>query len=274
MKIKKTERIAAIVKILLDNPNRIYTLGYFSDSFHTAKSTLSEDIVVVKTVFEKLSLGKIITIAGASGGIKYIPYLSSENSMDFLKKLCEKIADPERQLVGDFLYLIDLIYNPVYAKMIGEVFASVLDYSQTDYIVTIETKGIPMAHMTARAMNLPLLIIRKNVKISEGPTLGINYLSGTSGTIQSMSLSRRAIKPNSKVILIDDFMRKGGTLRGMEELMKEFNAEVVAKGVFMEMDPSQTKEIEQYISLIHMMKKDDGWSITPNKRLFKGQEGD
>lgn len=272
MKIKKTERIAAIVKILLDNPNSIYTLGYFSDTFHTAKSTLSEDIVVVRNVFEKLSLGKIITIAGASGGIKYIPHLSNRNALDFLTELCDKISSPDRQLIGDFLYLIDLIYNPVYTKMIGEVFASVMDYSQTDYIVTIETKGIPMALMTARAMNLPLLIIRKNVKISEGPTLGINYLSGTSGSIQSMSLSRRSIKPNSNVILIDDFMRKGGTLKGMEELMKEFNAEVVAKGVFMEMEPQQEKEIENYISLIHMIQDGERWKIKPNQKIFEMTE--
>lgn len=95
-----------------------------------------------------------------------------------MRNLCIQIASPERQLVGDFLYLIDLIYNPVYTKQIGEIFASVIDYSQVDYVVTMETKGIPMALMTASAMNLPLLIIRKNVKISEGPTVGINYLSG------------------------------------------------------------------------------------------------
>ena len=71
MKMKKTERIGAIVKILLDNPNKIFTLGNFADEFHTAKSTLSEDIVVVKNVFQRLNLGKIITISGASGGMKY-----------------------------------------------------------------------------------------------------------------------------------------------------------------------------------------------------------
>lgn len=268
MKIKKTERIAAIVKMLLDNPNNIYTLGYFSDTFHTAKSTLSEDVVVVKNIFEKLKLGKILTIAGAAGGIKYIPYLSKDKALTFLEELCRQIELPERQLVGDFLYLIDLIYDPVYTHKIGEVFASVLDYSRTDYVVTIETKGIPMAHMTAAAMNIPLLIIRKNIKVSEGPTVSINYLSGTSGSIQSMSLSRKSIKPNSKVILIDDVMRRGGTLRGMEELMKEFNARVVAKGVFMEVNPGEDKEIKDHTSLIHMIQKDGQRTIRVNEDLF------
>ena len=63
MKFKRTERIGAIVKILSDNPNKIYTLSYFTETFNAAKSTISEDLLVVKNVFEKLQLGKVITIS-------------------------------------------------------------------------------------------------------------------------------------------------------------------------------------------------------------------
>ena len=35
MKFKRTERIGAIVKILSDNPNKIYTLSYFTETFNT-----------------------------------------------------------------------------------------------------------------------------------------------------------------------------------------------------------------------------------------------
>ena len=71
-------------------------------------------------------------------------------------ELCEKINDDSRKLSGGFLYLIDLIYNPAIVAKIGKIFASNLDYSEADYVVTMETKGIPMALMTAKAMNLPL----------------------------------------------------------------------------------------------------------------------
>ncbi len=78
MKFKRTERIGAIVKILSDNPNKIYTLSYFTNQFNAAKSTISEDLLVVKSVFEKLHLGKVITISGAAGGVKYIPKTSKQ----------------------------------------------------------------------------------------------------------------------------------------------------------------------------------------------------
>lgn len=249
MKLRKSERIGVIVKILSDNPNKIFTLGYFTEMFGTAKSTLSEDISMVKNVFEKMHLGKVITIAGATGGIKLIPILNKNQAVAEVEKLIEKINIDERKLVGGFLYLNDLVSSPEVAKTVGELFASAIDYSEANYVVTIEAKGIPFAVMTAKAMNLPLVIVRKNNRITEGPSLAINYLSSTSGKIQSMTLPRRSIKKGSKVILIDDFMRGGGTFKGMEDLMREFDSTVLAKAVFMELK-TENKITDNYFSLM------------------------
>lgn len=265
MKLKRNERIGAIVKILCEHPNRIFTLSYFTQRFNTAKSTLSEDVVMVKSVFEKMQLGKVITISGASGGVKYIPQVSNAEALDFLQKISNKIKSPGRILPGGFLYLIDIIYDPDIAASIGNIFASVIDYTDVDYLVTIETKGIPMALMTAKAMNIPLLIIRKNSKISEGSAVSITYVSGTSGTVQSMSLPRRNIKEGSTVIILDDFMRGGGTLKGMHELMKEFNAKVAATAVFISTSEPKEKMIDNYFSLLELDEGAEENSVRPGK---------
>ncbi len=249
MKLKKSERIGAIVKILTDNPNKTFTLGQFTNMFDTAKSTLSEDISVVKNVFEKMELGKVITISGAAGGIKAIPFRTKRLAIADIEGIIDRIKDEDRKLVGGFLYLNDLVSSPNIAKIVGDLFASVIDYSDVDYVVTIEAKGIPIGVMTAKAMNLPLVIVRKNARITEGPSLAINYMSSTSGKIQNMALPRRSIKKGAKVILVDDFMRAGGTLKGMEDLMKEFEARVVAKAVFMEMK-TEKKDTQNYFSLM------------------------
>lgn len=268
MKFKRTERIGAIVKILSDNPNKIYTLSYFTNQFNAAKSTISEDLLVVKNVFEKLQLGKVITISGAAGGVKYIPKTSKAENEEFLLDLCEKISDPSRILSGGFLYLIDLIYNPSVASKIGKIFASNLDYTDADYVVTMETKGIPMALTTAKAMNIPLVIIRKDIKVSEGPTLSMTYVSGNNSKVESMSLPRKAIKPNSKVILIDDFMRGGGTIRGMVDLMTEFGAQVIGTGVFISTIDPVEKMVQDYISLIQLDVNGGIISAEPNLKTF------
>jgi len=257
MKFKRTERIGAIVKILSDSPNKVFTLSYFTEKFNAAKSTISEDLLVVKNVFESLELGQVITIAGAAGGVKYIPRISKDENALFLQELCGLINDPSRILPGGFMYLIDLIYNPNIVANIGKVFASYMDYTKADCVVTMETKGIPMALMTAKAMNLPLVIIRKDSKVSEGPTLSMTYMSRSSKKIESMSLPRKSLKQGSKVILIDDFMKGGGTLKGMVDLMNEFDAEVIATGVFIATKEPEDKMVKDYISLLELQKVDE-----------------
>ncbi|MGL5439443.1 MAG: pur operon repressor [Filifactoraceae bacterium] len=268
MRMKKSERVSAIAKIVSDNPNRIFTLGYFADMFSAAKSTISEDILSVKNSFEKLGLGKIITLSGAAGGMKYIPLKEKDSALISLNKLCDKINEKDRTLIGGFLYMIDITYDPQITATIGELLATAIDYSAADYVVTIETKGIPMALMTARAMNLPLLTIRKNARISEGPSLGINYVTENNRNIQSMSLPRKSLKSGAKVILIDDFMRGGGTFKGMINLMKEFEATVVAKAVLVETQ-SDISTIEDYISLI-TIREGDGINLAfPSQKFIK-----
>lgn len=273
-KFKRNERIGAIVKILSDNPNKIFTLSFFTTQFNAAKSTISEDLIVVKNVFEKLQLGKVITISGAAGGVKYIPKTSKEENEEFLMQLCERIKDEGRILSGGFLYLIDLIYDPNVVSKIGEIFASNIEYSDVDYVVTMETKGIPMALMTAKAMNLPLVIIRKNTKVAEGPTLSMTYVTGSSSKVETMSLPSRALKPHSKVIIIDDFMRGGGTIKGMIELMKEFKTEVVGTGVFISTIKPEEKMVSNYISLLELDTSGEEIIAKPNLKTFLNEYRD
>lgn len=268
MKLKKTHRLVAIVKILCDNPNKVLTFSYFTDLFQTAKSTISSDITVIKKVFEIQKLGKVVTISGAAGGVKYIPTTYENDGLMFLQKFCSELEKPHRLLPGGFLYLLDLIYEPKTVGNIARLFTTVIDYEQADYLVTIETKGIPMAIMTARAMNLPLAIIRKNTKISEGPSLSITYVTGKSNTkINSMSLPIKSIEKGSKVIIIDDFMRGGGTLNGMNELMKEFSVKVISSAVIMSTKEPLEKKINNCISLITIEEEGGKIIARPNKNL-------
>ena len=41
-RIRRNERLAAMTRILVESPNKIFTLGTFCEMFGAAKSTLSE----------------------------------------------------------------------------------------------------------------------------------------------------------------------------------------------------------------------------------------
>lgn len=62
-KLSRNSRVVAITKILMENPNRIIGLNKFSELLNAAKSTISEDIVIIREVLSKLDMGnKIVTI--------------------------------------------------------------------------------------------------------------------------------------------------------------------------------------------------------------------
>ena len=50
-RIRRNERLAAMTRILVESPNKIFTLGTFCEMFGAAKSTLSEDIDILRGVF-------------------------------------------------------------------------------------------------------------------------------------------------------------------------------------------------------------------------------
>ena len=101
-KIKRNERLGAMTRILTDTPNRIHTLSEFCEMFGAAKSTISEDIDLVAASFERFDLGRVETVAGAAGGVRYRAIPSREKVWRVLNDLSEKLSEPGRMLPGGF----------------------------------------------------------------------------------------------------------------------------------------------------------------------------
>ncbi|HEV8354531.1 MAG TPA: pur operon repressor [bacterium] len=249
-KLRRGERMVVMAHHLLAAPHRLFSLGTFVELLNAAKSTISEDLGFMRAAFERFHLGRIETIAGAAGGVRYLPYHGRDRIRALVEDLCTQLRDPARVLPGGFLYTADLIATPQYAAAVGEAFATFFAESRPDIVLTMEVKGIPLALMTARAFDVPLVTVRRGANVTDGPTVSVNYLTGSSRTVQSMTLPLRAVKPGARVVFIDDFLRAGGTARGVVELMREFQAQVVGVGVFIETAIPAEKVIDRYVSLI------------------------
>ncbi|MBO4992087.1 MAG: pur operon repressor, partial [Firmicutes bacterium] len=166
--MKRTERVGAMLQILRENPNKVFSLGHFCDMFDCAKSSLSEDVSAAKRALEISGFGRIETSAGAKGGLKYIPSISKSAADRILTELEDKLREKERILANGFLYTSDIMFGPGISKSVGQIFAKKFENAGADYVVTVETKGIPAALMTAEMLNLPLVVLRRESKISEG----------------------------------------------------------------------------------------------------------
>lgn len=267
--MKRTARIAYITQQLTDNPNKLFSLNYFCNELSAAKSTISEDISIVKDAAETAEIGKIITITGKNGGVKFIPCLTKEKCAAIQSELCDKLADPSRNLGEGFIYTSDLMFDPHFTKKLASIFAQIYSNHEIDYVVTIETKGLPLAFMTAQYLGIPTVVVRREPKISEGPTISINYFSGTAGRMKKMSISKKSIVPGSSAIIIDDFMRAGGSIKGICELLSEMNVTTKGIGVAIASTEPETKKVDSYTPLVYFNKKNNSYtSAFPNEEVL------
>lgn len=233
-KIKRNERIGAMARILTAAPNHIFTLGRFCGMFEAAKSTVSEDVELLRKVFAQFDLGQIETVTGAAGGVRFVPRLSQASALAYVQEFCGVLSDPGRVLPGNFLYIQDLLSQPDTLEVLGAIMAGPYFAAAPDFVLTVETKGIPFALMVARALGVQLVIARRDHKAFEGSVVTINYISGSGGEMKTMSLAKRAVRPGQKALIVDDFTKDGGTVRGMVELMQEFDVTTVGVGVMVE----------------------------------------
>lgn len=252
MKLKRSSRLVDMTHYLLQHPHKLVSLSFFSERYASAKSSISEDLVIIKESFETQGIGKLTTVPGASGGVRFLPLVKKEAAKQFLHTLSETLTDTERLLPGGYLYMTDILGDPLTINEIGRLIASAFVTKQVDVIMTMETKGIPLAYATASQLNVPVVIVRRSSRVTEGSTVSINYISGSSKRIQSMVLPRRGLAPGSHVLVIDDFMKAGGTMKGMTNLIKEFDAELAGCAVLVETKEVNPKLVDGYLSLLKL----------------------
>ncbi|HET7559305.1 MAG TPA: pur operon repressor [Limnochordia bacterium] len=246
---RRAERLAALAKQLSDHPGRLLGLAELGESFGAAKSSISEDLRILRELFAERGYGCIETVPGAAGGVRYRPDLPASRRAQVVEALCRELASPGRVLSGGFLYMSDLISSPTLGREVGTLFAGRFAGERVDVVLTIETSGIPLAVATAQAIGVPLAIARRVTRPSDGTVVSMNYVSGTSRRVETMSLPRRALDRGARVLIVDDFMKGGGTARGLVDLAAEFEASVAGIGVLIETAQPVEKRVRNYVSL-------------------------
>ena len=256
----RVRRIVGLTRRLTAAPGRLYSLAELAEETGAARSTVSEDVALIDEVLREAGLGAVETVTGAAGGVRWLDTVSQERAREFTQALIVELSDPGRIIPGGFLYMTDVIFSPFWAERIGALFATRFLPLGPDMVLTMETKGIPLALATARAMGLPLAVARRESRVTEGPSMSVNVVT-SSGRIGAMSLPRRAIPTGSRVLIVDDFMKGGSTLRGLEDLCRELGARAVGCAALCEtLAPQQQRPLD-YLALLRLEAVDDASRI-------------
>ncbi len=255
--MRRSERIVRLTRTLMNHPGEPLSLTDMADQLDAAKSSLSEDLAIIREVMDEDGEGTLRTQMGAAGGVLFEVNVAWAKAREFLERAIVRLSQGERILPGGYLYMSDLLAEPDVLRMVGKMFAKIFSPMAPDLVLTVETKGIPLTVMTAQYLHRPFVIARRDHRVTEGSSVSVNYVSGSDRRIQTMSLSKRSIKQGARVLIIDDFMKAGGTVKAMSALLNEFEANVVGTGVFMETAEPEGKLVSNYVSLLTLSQVDE-----------------
>jgi len=192
MKLRRSERMVVISNYLINHPYELTSLNTFAEKYESAKSSISEDIVIIKRAFEEMEIGNIDTITGAGGGVIFTPSISDEESKEIIQNLCDQLSESNRILPGGYIYLSDLLSNPKILNNIGRIIAKAFRDQKIDAVMTVATKGVPLANAVANVLNVPFVIVRRDLKITEANNLGI--FSGLYILCENENVKKQIIK--------------------------------------------------------------------------------
>ncbi|WP_242142700.1 MULTISPECIES: xanthine phosphoribosyltransferase [unclassified Bacillus cereus group] len=155
-----------------------------------------------------------------------------------MKVLQEKILSEGKVLSGDVLK-VDAFLNhqidPVLMQEIGKEFAKRFQEENITKIVTIESSGIAPAVMAALELGVKVIFARKRKSLTLQDNMYVaKVYSFTKQETNEISLSKKHIHEDDRVLIIDDFLANGQAALGLMSLVEQAGASVSGIGIVIE----------------------------------------
>lgn len=155
-----------------------------------------------------------------------------------MKLLEERIAKDGKVMGENILKVDSFLTHQVDSELmrqIGKVFADAFILLNVSKVVTIEASGIAPALFVADALQVPLVFAKKAKNITmQDDILTTEVYSFTKQQTTTVSISKKLISPDDRVLIIDDFLANGQAAKGLIRLIEEAKAEVLAVGIVIE----------------------------------------
>ncbi len=118
---------------------------------------------------------------------------------------------------------------------IGKEFRRLFAADNVTKILTIEASGIGIACITAQYFGVPVVFAKKNqTKNIAGEVYTSKVESFTHGRVYDILVSKDFLKPEDRILIIDDFLANGSALMGLIQLVRDAGATLVGAGIAVE----------------------------------------
>ncbi len=151
-----------------------------------------------------------------------------------MKALQEKILR-QAKVTGTTVDVDSFLSHQVDIPFLEEMtreFGKRFDLTGVTKILTVEASGIPLATVCACQYSLPL-VFAKRVKSDypDGPVYKSTIFSFTYQRPTTLVCDQEFLTPADKVLIIDDFLAGGQSMRGLVDIVRQSGATVAGIGV-------------------------------------------
>ena len=125
-----------------------------------------------------------------------------------------------------------------------------------DVVITAESKGLQLAHVTARELGQTrYAVCRKSKKLYMQDGIESKVTSITTGYEQTLYLSKKDVDliKGKKVAIVDDVISTGGSLNGIEEIVKKAGGEVYKRAFVLAEGDAKDRPDVSYLATIPIL---------------------
>lgn len=155
-----------------------------------------------------------------------------------MNELKEKIEQYGTVLPGNVLKVDAFLNHQVDPELmlhIGQEFAKRFANEGITKIWTVESSGIAPAVLTGLAMKVPVIFARKHKSLTlNNDMYTADVYSYTKKTTNRISISKKYVDANDKILMIDDFLANGQAVEGMLEIADKAGVDVAGAGIVIE----------------------------------------
>jgi len=148
--------------------------------------------------------------------------------------------------------ILNILGDTELVQACAKALAAKLKSVDYDVVITAEAKSIPLAYALSVETKKPYVVLRKSYKAYMGDALQAETLSITTGKPQTLILDEkdRALIRGKKVLVVDDVISTGSTLKGIRVILDKAGANVAGEAAIM--TEGENPEWAQIIALGHL----------------------
>ena len=155
-----------------------------------------------------------------------------------MQELKDRIVKEGKILPGNIVKVDGFLNHRVDCAFMGRIadeFQKFFDLDKVDLILTAEASGIALSAICAYRYGKPMVYAKKAKSDNiEGGLYQSEIFSYTYKKKVTLLVAQDWLKPEDKVLIIDDFMAKGYAVHGLIDIVEKAGAQLMGVGIAVE----------------------------------------